>query len=163
MKFIGNEAFCYCSGLTSVTIPEGVTSIGNEAFCYCSGLTSVTIPSTVTSIGNDAFYGCNNLLTVISLIQEPFAINNNTFTQNTFTNADLFIPVGTMDKYKSKAGWKEFMRIQEDAPSGISTTASEVATEEGRYTIDGKRISSPQRGINIIRMSDGTTRKVFVK
>ena len=48
---IGDNAFCYCSGLTSVTIPNSVTSIGGAAFCYCSGLTSVTIPNSVTSIG----------------------------------------------------------------------------------------------------------------
>ena len=55
---IGNRAFSYCDGLTSVTIPNSVTSIGNEAFAYCSGLTSVTIPNSVTSIGSQAFYKC---------------------------------------------------------------------------------------------------------
>ena len=55
---IGNYAFAYCTGLTSVTIPDSVTSIGNFAFAYCTGLTSVTIGSSVTSIGNYAFAGC---------------------------------------------------------------------------------------------------------
>ena len=54
---IGEYAFYYCSGLTSVTIPNSITSIGANAFYYCSGLTSVTIPNSVTSIGNGAFYG----------------------------------------------------------------------------------------------------------
>ena len=53
---IGNTAFCNCSGLTSVTIPNSVTSIGNYAFESCSGLISVTIPNSVTSIGKSAFY-----------------------------------------------------------------------------------------------------------
>ena len=48
---IGSEAFSWCPGLTSVTIPNSVTSIGNYAFQNCSGLTSVTIPNSVTSIG----------------------------------------------------------------------------------------------------------------
>ena len=52
---IGDYAFFMCSGLASVTIPDGVTSIGERAFAYCSGLTSVTIPSSVTSIGSGAF------------------------------------------------------------------------------------------------------------
>lgn len=55
---IGRYAFWYCSGLTSVTIPESVTSIGSEAFAYCSGLTSITIPESVTSIGSGALSGC---------------------------------------------------------------------------------------------------------
>ena len=58
---IGNLAFCECTGLTSVTIPNSVTSIGGEAFSGCSGLTSMTIPNSVTSIGNGAFGGCSSL------------------------------------------------------------------------------------------------------
>ena len=58
---IGIAAFQGCSGLTSLTIPSGVTSIGKYAFAGCSGLTSLTIPSGVTSIGNRAFYGCSGL------------------------------------------------------------------------------------------------------
>ena len=50
---IGDRAFGYCSGLTSITIPNSVTSIGDYAFCYCSGLISVTIPVGVTSFGRD--------------------------------------------------------------------------------------------------------------
>ena len=61
---IGEKAFNYCSGLTSVTIPNSVTSIGSYAFQRCSGLTSVIIPNSVTSIGGDAFYGCSGLTSV---------------------------------------------------------------------------------------------------
>ena len=61
---IGESAFCYCSSLTSVTIPAGVTSINNAAFECCRSLTSVTIPEGVTSIGNSAFYNCSSLTSV---------------------------------------------------------------------------------------------------
>jgi len=60
---IGNGAFKYCSGITSVTIPNSVTSIGHEAF-YAVSLTSLTIPASVTSIGNQAFNSCVNLTSV---------------------------------------------------------------------------------------------------
>ena len=58
---IGSSAFQFCSGLTSVTIPNSVTTIGNSAFNYCSNMTSVTIGNNVTSIGDYAFYDCRGL------------------------------------------------------------------------------------------------------
>ena len=58
-------AFNDCSGLTSLTIPESVTSIGYSAFSGCSGLTSVTIPNSVTKIEGEVFWGCSSLISVI--------------------------------------------------------------------------------------------------
>ena len=61
---IGSSAFSGCSGLTSIVIPNSVTRIRSSAFSSCSGLTSIEIPNSVTSIGDQAFYGCSRLTAV---------------------------------------------------------------------------------------------------
>ena len=76
---IGNYAFSWCSGLTSVDIPDGVTSIGNSAFYYCKGLTSVDIPDGVTSIGNSAFSDCISL-TSVTIPGSVTSIGNSAFS-----------------------------------------------------------------------------------
>ncbi len=62
---IRSSAFCDCSSLTSITLPESVTSIGEYAFYGCSSLTAITIPESVTSIGGpSAFLGCSSLTAI---------------------------------------------------------------------------------------------------
>lgn len=114
---IGGYAFFGCTGLTSIIIPNSVTSIGKYAFANCSGLTSVTIPNSVKSIEVSAFRGWD-IPVVISLIENPFKIygkesSGGVFSKNTFINATLYIPVGTIEKYKSTDGWKDFVFIEE--------------------------------------------------
>jgi hypothetical protein len=62
-NFIPEYVFCGCY-LTTIYIPNSVTSIGNSAFSYCSGLTSITIPNSVTNIGHEAFYYCSSLASI---------------------------------------------------------------------------------------------------
>ena len=61
---IGDWAFYWCSGLTSVDIPNSVTSIGDYAFYWCYGLTSIDLPNSVTSIGEGAFWNCTYLTSI---------------------------------------------------------------------------------------------------
>ena len=76
---IGDEAFAGCLNLTSITMPNSITSIGFEAFASCTSLTSITIPNSVTSISNDAFISCTSLTSinipnsVTSIPQRAFA------------------------------------------------------------------------------------------
>ena len=165
---IGNNAFNRCSGLTSVTIGNSVTSIGNFAFYYCTSLTSVTIPSSVTSIGERAFSYCYNLQNVFTKIEHPFSISENVFSSTNnqiYNTAKLYVPIGTIEAYKATSAWNKFFNIEEhDYTSSVNAvTTDNQRTPTHYYSVDGHRIKQPQRGINIIRMSDGTVKKVMVK
>ena len=83
-------AFLNCSSLTSITIPNNVTSIEDWTFCGCSSLASVTIPDTVTSIGEFAFEGCKDL-TSITIPDSVTSINAGAF-YNCTNIANVYIP-----------------------------------------------------------------------
>ncbi len=83
---IGYEAFAGCAGLTNVTIPNSVITIGEVAFSG-AGLTSVTIPNSVANIGGYAFYGCTRLTSVTI----PNGITN--IGEETFTECDSLVNV----------------------------------------------------------------------
>lgn len=78
VRKIGENAFGYCSSLTSVAVPDGVTNISGWTFFYCSSLTSVTLPPTLTNIGRNAFYGCSSLADV-ALPQSLLTIEDGAF------------------------------------------------------------------------------------
>lgn len=128
----------------------------------------MTIGSGVTSIGYGAFDKCDNLETVVSLIQRVFDTNSDVFTRTAYINCTLYVPVGTAYKYRGAEGWKEFYRIEDGIPAGIEDVYAEPSEREpevstARYNMNGQLISTSQKGVNILRMSDGSVKKVFVK
>ena len=98
---LGRGAFWGCSGLTSLTIPSGVTSIGSYAFGGCSGLTSLTIPSSVTSIGYGAFAGCSGLTSIYVYTKKLPELGYYVFNGCDAKNCTVYVPKGTYDAYKS--------------------------------------------------------------
>lgn len=60
-EYIGIGAFCYCSSIRTLTVPDNVDSIGAEAFSNCSSAETITLPSSITAIGERAFTDCGNV------------------------------------------------------------------------------------------------------
>ncbi len=155
-------------GCKNTVIPNTVTSIGAGAFGECSGLTSITIPNSVTSIGNYAFQNCTGLKEVISEVKNPEAVSIG-YDAFTSTSSDivLFVPSGTLSAYKSSSQWtKWFKDIRElqSGETGIENVANpSVREDKDYYTIGGVKLGHSNRGLRIVRMRDGTMKKVIVK
>lgn len=113
-------------GCQNTIIPATVTSIEAYAFEGHTNLKSIKLPADVAQIGGCAFSGCESLTVVVSMIETPFAINDNTFDDYTYQNATLTVPFGTKDAYRDTDGWKNFYNIVE---SDGSTVEEEVVKE----------------------------------
>jgi len=79
---IGDDAFFYCTSLTSIVLPDSMTSIGDWAFYNCTSLTSIQIPNSVTSIGNFAFYNCDSF-TGVTIGNNVTSIGHSAFCECT--------------------------------------------------------------------------------
>ena len=112
MTSIGYYAFYECTGLTSITIPESVTSIGESAF-YNSGLTSITIGSGVTRIGYSAFYGCSKL-TSITIPESVTSIEGGAFENCTgLTSITFNGTIAQWNAIEKASSWKSNVRATE--------------------------------------------------
>ena len=159
---IGRSAFDGCSGLTNLIIPEGVTSIGSFAFSGCSGLTSLVLPASITFIGNDAFPMYSNLRSLYLTSKSCPQISGLNYTH--YYGVQLFVPQGTLQAYKSSAWGKYFDNIVEYDATGIDDVSTSTnAKPLSRYSVNGQRLTSPAKGLNIVKYSDGSVKKEMVK
>ena len=160
---LGDYVFEGCSGLTSLTIPSSVTEIGVDAFNGCWKLTSLTIPSGVTSIGKWAFADCSGLTSIYVYTKKLPELGSYVFGGCNAQNCTVYVPKGTYDAYKSSE-FGYFEKIVESDASGIDkVTTSTNAKEVSRYSANGQRLSAPAKGLNIVKYSDGSVKKVVVQ
>ena len=135
-------AFQGCYYLSSIIVPENVSTISNEAFEWCERLVSINIPAKVTSLGNRLFSGCYSMAFITSGMENPTA-SDDTFLGLSTSSVKLFVPVGSKSKYKNTIGWSSFINIKEGNPtvtkSGdlyylYDTTAKAASVISGNYT-----------------------------
>ena len=161
---IGSEAFRGCSGLTSLTLPAGITEIYNGTFYGCSGLTSLTLPAGITEIDSEAFYGCSGLTSVYVYAEKVPKIYSDVFLGVDAKKCTLYVPMGTRDDYRFSGFGYYFENIVEFDATGIDKTTTSTDVEEvGRYSVNGQRLSAPTKGLNIVKYSDGSVKKVAVR
>lgn len=161
---IGEHAFLSCRGLTNFTIPSGVTKIGGAAFFCCYGLISLTLPSSVTAIGSEAFKHCSGLTSIYVYMEKLPETGSNLFLGCDEKNCTVYVPKGTGDAYFRSAEFGYFYNIVEFDATGIDKVATSTnAKEVSRYSANGQRLSAPAKGLNIVKYSDGSVKKVVVQ
>ena len=149
-------------GCKSTIIPNSVTWIDSYAFYGNKGLTSITIPNSITRIDWAAFYDCSNLTTIYCMPTTP-PKGSTPFSNATFEQAVLYVPVGCQSAYEAADYWSKFLNIEEkDIPSVEPSIVddSERVTPE-YYNLQGVKVANPERGLYIKRQGNKTTKVVL--
>ena len=173
LSAIDQGCFYGCDKLTSVSIPNSVTSIGKDAFKGCSALKKVFIGNGLTKIGVTAFSNCSDLTDVYcTAVVSPkldamyYKDYSLPFYSSHIEYSTLHVLESSISDYQSNVVWNGFGSIvaltEED--TGISTILdSNDANEVSRFTINGIPTKNAIKGVNIIRMKNGVSKKIVVK
>ncbi|MBR4405135.1 MAG: leucine-rich repeat domain-containing protein [Bacteroidaceae bacterium] len=169
---IGEYCFQACNEITHLSIPNSVDYIDAHAFDTCKKLKTIKIGNGVKKIGNLAFARCAELTDVFCWAENPptvvgiTGVHFSPFYKSYPEYATLHVPEASISAYEKGNIWKYFGKI-------VALTSDETdieyvknnsnVSECVRYTLGGQVLKSAQKGINIIRMSDGTTKKVLNK
>ena len=187
---IGELAFYWNSSVETITIPESIKHIGLSSFYACKSLSTLYFNATdwntvasgpnapfgedtpirivyigekVNSVPNYLFDRCNKIAAIYMSNSIPPICGASTFITTVKENAILYVPDGSIDEYQKANVWKEFKNITQISASGLKSIKIQNLEEVARYDIHGRLLPEPTKGINIVKYSDGTTRKEIVK
>lgn len=176
VKTVGGVRKGKLPGLTceKLIVDEGVKYITAHAFRYYKPLHYVDLPSTLVNIGSFAFVNAN-IESLVCRMPQPMNVPYDfTYYIKKF-NSKVYVPKALLDIYKTtETYWnlipaENFYQIEGNVPeSGILASVKPIesvskATVKAIYTLNGIKVNSLQHGINIVKMSDGTVRKVINK
>ena len=174
---IGSDAFSGCSSLTNLYYiiddefetylskghPYIDVNCGIEYYLNDKKITSVVIPSTITALGEYAFQKCRDLTSVYVSWPTPISAGS-AFSGVGISKCTLYVPQGTEQDYWLADVWGDFGNIVEYDPTGIDRVTTSTDTKElSRYSVNGQRLSAPTKGLNIVKYSDGSVKKVAVQ
>lgn len=149
MLAIGDQAFRDCNKLADVKFPNWLVTVGENAFSGCSAITEVKFYGMLERIGAGAFAGIN-MTTVSCDGPVPPEIDVTTFSNKTYSKAQLLVPPGTLDTYKGTPGWKFFSSAVESVElGGVDEVEADargpvtIYTPAGRLVYQGDRALMP--------------------
>ena len=119
----------------------------------------------MTSIGYLAFAGCSGLTDVYCYAEEVPTTNSDTFYGTSISDVTLHVPAASVNAYKAVAPWEGFKKVVAltGQGTGIGGVSGNSDAEVARYTMGGQHIYRHAKGLNVIRMSNGKTKKEVVK
>lgn len=175
VKTVGGVRKGHLPGLTceKLIVDEGVKYITGYAFIYYKPLQYVDLPSTLINIGGCAFDA--KIESLVCRMPQPMEVPSNFIYYIKEFNSKVYVPKALLDTYKTtETNWniipaENFYQIEGNVPeSGILASVKPIesvgkATVKAIYTLNGTKVNSLQHGINIVKMSDGTVRKVMTK
>lgn len=161
-------------GLTceKLIVDEGVKYITDYAFRYFKPMQYVDLPSTLMNIGACEFVYAK-IESLVCRMPQPMNVPYDFVSDIKKFNSKVYVPKALLDTYKTTEAWwsiipaENFYQIEGNVPeSGILASVKPIesvgkATVKAIYTLNGTKVNSLQHGINIVKMSDGTVRKVM--
>ena len=173
LKYIGGSAFSGCSSLEKISLP-GLDYIGDGAFSYCTSLKEVRIPSTLQNVGDKAFRDCSKLVDIYTYTVEPISIGQNTFDEQAYKSARLWMPTQSYANYYYQTQWGQFdndnyrwfdepykyMYINKDYTLSDANSAS---GDKGRFDGDPDIDVNPGGGLIVDGDKDQTADDIHLK
>lgn len=130
----------------------------------CQALTTISLPAGLRSIDKGFLSLCRNLKTIYAYMPDPNALTYGDEFSYESREWTLYVPKGTKNAYQNSEAWRYCKEIIEMETSGIdSVILNPDAKEVSRFSADGQRLAVPVKGLNIVKYSDGSARKVVVK
>ena len=144
-------------------IDANVTDLPYCGLDACQALTTISLPAGLRSIDKGFLSNCRNLKTIYAYMPDPKALTYGDEFSRESREWTLYVPKGMKNAYQNSK-WRYCKEIIEMETSGIdSVILNPDAKEVSRYSVNGQRLAVPVKGLNIVKYSDGTARKVVVK